>query len=168
MTGRSWFDGAGSVAVGLLLVLLALFLARETRSLLVGESASPIILDRVRKVLAEDSRVQSVDEMLTMHLGPRDILLALTIDFSESLSGEAVEQAARELSLRIQEEVPQITRVFLRPQYSDAQTKADGDNSGPRHGKHGLGDRGEIDQAGRKQSRVAGGATTARGASGPH
>lgn len=108
-------DGVASVIIGLLLVATAVFLARETLSLLTGESASRRSLDDVRAVLAADPRVAAVDELLSMQLGPREVLLAITIDFRDDLDGEEVERAAAELTLAVEDSHPEITRLFMRP-----------------------------------------------------
>jgi cation diffusion facilitator family transporter len=112
---RPVFDGAASIAIGGLLVLASVFMANETRSLLTGESASRRVIDRARAILRGDPRVVMVEEVLSMHLGPSDILLAVTIDFRDDLPGGAIEAAAIELSAEIEHAVPEITRVFLRP-----------------------------------------------------
>ncbi|MGE0225853.1 MAG: cation diffusion facilitator family transporter [Acetobacteraceae bacterium] len=108
-------DGAASIAIGALLVLTATFMAYETRSLLTGESASPRVLRHVRSLLENDPRVASVKELLSMHLGPSEILLAITIDFRDNLSGDEVEQAALDLTHRVECDHPEVTRLFLRP-----------------------------------------------------
>jgi divalent metal cation (Fe/Co/Zn/Cd) transporter len=108
-------DGAASIGIGLLLVLTAAFLANETRSLLTGEAASPRLVADVRAMLAADPRVKTVEELLTMHLGPAEVLMAVTIDLADELPGAGVEQAARELSHRIEDRHPEVTRIFLRP-----------------------------------------------------
>jgi cation diffusion facilitator family transporter len=108
-------DGLASIAIGGLLVAVAVFMANETRSLLTGEAASPSVVAEVRRILAADPRVVEVIEVLTLHLGPQEILVGVTIDFDDALPGGAVETAAYELSQRIQEAQPDITRLFLRP-----------------------------------------------------
>ena len=108
-------DGVASVVIGLLLVITAVFLARETLSLLTGESASRTVLADVRRVLGADPRVQAVDEVLSMQLGPREVLVAVTIDFQDDLPGDAVERAAAELTLAMEAAHPEITRLFMRP-----------------------------------------------------
>jgi cation diffusion facilitator family transporter len=110
-----WLDGAASVVIGLLLVGVAALMARETLSLLTGESASRRTLLRVRQVLLADPRVVRLEEVLSMQLGPREVLLAVTIDFRDSLSGAAVEEAAAELTARVQAARPEVTRFFMRP-----------------------------------------------------
>jgi divalent metal cation (Fe/Co/Zn/Cd) transporter len=108
-------DGVASIAIGGLLVLAAVFMANETRSLLTGESASPRVIGTARRILTEDARVVIVDELLSMHLGPNDVLLAVTLDFRDDLPGGAIEVAAYELSAQIRRALPEVTRVFLRP-----------------------------------------------------
>lgn len=109
------FDALASIAIGVLLVIVALFLARETLSLITGEAASPETRADVQRILAGDARVVSVHEVLTMHLGPEEVLLAASVDLEDALDGAAVEIAARELSERIERAHPEITRIFLRP-----------------------------------------------------
>ena len=111
------FDGIASIAIGVLLVLTATFMANETRSLLTGESASPGTVKSVRELLANDARVVEVHEILSMHLGPSEILVAVTLDFQDSLPGEEMEQAAAELTQRVEQEHPEVTRMFLRPNH---------------------------------------------------
>lgn len=109
------FDGLASIAIGGVLVLTATFLARETLSLMTGESASAEVLADVRSVLQSDPRVMAIDDLLSMHLGPQDILLALSIDFRDDMTSAEIEDAAQELSDALQECHKSIKRVFLRP-----------------------------------------------------
>jgi cation diffusion facilitator family transporter len=112
--GIPWADGAASVAIGVLLVLVAIFLANETRSLLTGESASPRIVEAVREMLAADPRIDTVAEVLSMHLGPQEILLGVTLDFHDDLTAGEIEDAADDFAVRIRAIDARITRVFVR------------------------------------------------------
>ncbi|MET3664072.1 cation diffusion facilitator family transporter [Caulobacter sp. 1776] len=112
--GLPWADGAASVAIGALLVLVAVFLANETRSLLTGEAAAPRVVEAVSAALARDPRVESVAEVLSMHLGPREILLGVTLDFCDDLTAGQIEDAADEFAALIQGVDTRITRVFVR------------------------------------------------------
>jgi divalent metal cation (Fe/Co/Zn/Cd) transporter len=114
------FDGIASVAIGALLILAALVLVRETRSLLTGESASPRLLEQVRAELLADPNVVAVEEVLSMHLGPSEVLLAVTIDFRDDLPSGAIEEAAAALSAGIERRHPQVTRLFMRPRRRSA------------------------------------------------
>jgi cation diffusion facilitator family transporter len=108
-------DGIASIAIGILLILVAIFLARETRSLLTGEAARPEIREQLKAILDNDPRVISATEILTMQLGPRQVLAAITIDFDDDLPGRGIEDAARALTAGIERDIPAVTRVFLRP-----------------------------------------------------
>jgi len=112
--GVPWADGAASVAIGVLLVAVAIFLANETRSLLTGESASPRIVEAVREMLAADPRVDTVAEVLSMHLGPQEILLGVTLDFHDDLTAGEIEDAADDFAMRMRAIDARITRVFVR------------------------------------------------------
>jgi cation diffusion facilitator family transporter len=118
--GSAWLgwlqaDGAAAVAIGLLLVALAGIVVAETRSLLTGEAALPSTIEAARKILSSDARVDTVCEVLTMHLGPNEILMAATLDFRNDLSGPEVEEATDVLTGKLQAADPRITRLFLRP-----------------------------------------------------
>ncbi|KAB0679972.1 cation diffusion facilitator family transporter [Aureimonas leprariae] len=109
------FDAIASIVIGLILVAVAIFLARETLSLITGESASREVQEGVRRVLDADPRIVEVQEVLTMQLGPNEILLAASLDFDDGLDGEAIETGVREVTAALSALNPSITRVFVRP-----------------------------------------------------
>lgn len=109
------FDGIASIAIGGVLVLTAFFLARETLSLMTGESASAEVLDDVRRILDADPSTVAVTEVLSMHLSPNEILIAISLDFRDELEGGQIEDAARRLIGALEQAHPSIKRVFLRP-----------------------------------------------------
>ncbi|MEI9965837.1 MAG: hypothetical protein WDM92_15525 [Caulobacteraceae bacterium] len=111
-----WADGGASVAIGLLLMCVAGFLANEVRSLIAGEAAAPSIVEAVRKVVEADPRVETVDDLMSLHLGPRTILFAVTLKFKGDGSGEDIQRAAGELTRKIKQADPRIALVFLRPE----------------------------------------------------
>jgi cation diffusion facilitator family transporter len=113
--GWAWADGAASIAIGLLLAVVAFVLGSETRSLLTGEAAAKPVVDEVRSILKADKRVKAVCEVQSMHLGPEQILVAATLDFEDSLTGPELEHAADELTARLKAADPRITRLYLRP-----------------------------------------------------
>ena len=116
-------DGIASVCIGVLLIIAAGFLAAETLSLLTGESASRQVLDKVRKILDDDPRIVEVAEILSMHLGPHEILIAATVDLADQSQGAEIEQAIQGLTQDITAAEPSITRVFLRPGQGVAQER---------------------------------------------
>jgi cation diffusion facilitator family transporter len=110
-----WADGAASVAIGILLAAVALFLANEVRSLMAGEAAVPRVVAEVRRILEADPSVEVVEEVLTLHLGPESILVGVTLEFSDGLTGDEIQEAAQELSDSVQASDRRIGRIFLRP-----------------------------------------------------
>ncbi|HEY5412641.1 MAG TPA: cation diffusion facilitator family transporter [Caulobacteraceae bacterium] len=113
--GWRWADGLASILIGLLLVAVALFLGNETRSLIAGEAAAGPVVEAVRAVIGDDDRVISLEEVLSLHLGPNAILFAATLKFRTDLSGDEVQAAAGDLTRAIRRADPRITRAFLRP-----------------------------------------------------
>jgi len=121
------FDAWASVAIGLILAGTACLLAIECKGLLIGEGASRAVIDGVKQVVAGRPGVLRVNELLTMHFGPDDILLNLSIDFADGLSSREVEDAISAFEQEIKREFPQIRRVFIEAQswrgHRDAQTE---------------------------------------------
>ena len=118
-------DGVASVGIGLILAVTAVFLAYECKGLLVGEGAAPEVIAGVREIVAAEKGVLSVNELLTMHLGPEDILLNISIDFTEDLDADGVEAAISRLEARIKSQYPEITRVFIEAQSWRGHLKAE-------------------------------------------
>ena len=87
VTGNGYFDVAGTAAIGLLLVAVAFVLAIETKSLLLGESASPQAQDRLRERLESTPGVERVIHMRTLHLGPEELLVAVKIGVAQHRDG---------------------------------------------------------------------------------
>ena len=90
ITGNPRFDAIGSIAIGLLLVVIALTLAVEMKSLLIGEAASRDDLRRVRAAIEADARVRRVVKLQTSHLGPDELFVGAELEFDPSLSGTEV------------------------------------------------------------------------------
>ena len=109
-------DGVASILIGLILATTAALLAFESKGLLIGEAASREGVEGVRRILDDDRRVLRLNELLTMHMGPEDVLLNVSIDFAEDLSANDVEDAITQFERRIKDGFPQITRVFIEAQ----------------------------------------------------
>ncbi len=108
-----YLDGGASILIGLILAAVALFLAFESRGLLVGESADQDLVRSVREVAAADAAVQRVHDPLTMHFGPREILLNLDVEFRAELSSEELAAAVDRLEAAIHGRHPEIRRIFI-------------------------------------------------------
>lgn len=109
-------DGVASLCIGLLLAAVAVALAYKTRGLLIGESASPEIVEGVRTLAAADPAIERVNESLTMHLGPEEILLNLSVVFRKGVPAEEITRAIERLDRTIRDRFPAIQRVFVEAQ----------------------------------------------------
>jgi len=107
------FDGAASVAIGLILVCAALWLAYESRSLLVGEAADPELVAAVRQIALADPAVMGIGTLLTMHLGPDEVLLNVELKFRPELTVEEIHRAVHRIEREIAKPFPQVSRVFI-------------------------------------------------------
>ncbi|MFI7612886.1 cation diffusion facilitator family transporter [Nonomuraea terrae] len=115
LTGSAVWDGAASVAIGVLLLVVALVLIRSNLSLLIGRAAPQQVETGIRAVLVAQREVEDVVELLTMMIGPGDILVAARIDFRDEATAAGVETACDELDRRLREAFPGIAQVFLHP-----------------------------------------------------
>lgn len=121
--GMPVFDGIASVLVGLLLALAAWFLARECHGLLAGEAATPETSRNIRR-LATRPGVRRVNDALSMHFGPNDVLLAMSVEFEEHLSAAEIHSLVSVIERRIQAAHPEMTRIFIEAQRSDEHRSA--------------------------------------------
>jgi cation diffusion facilitator family transporter len=113
-----WFDGAASIGIAVVLAATAIFLARESKGLLIGEPARKEINDSILRVVRDDKRIDAVNQVITVHLGPDEILAALTVDFARGGSAEDVERTMSELGGAIRERHPEIKTIFFQPSVS--------------------------------------------------
>ena len=117
-------DGVASVLIGLVLARTAAFLARETKGLLLGEAASPRVRASLREITATAPGVSGVNEILTMHFGPAEVLAAISLDFDDSPSAAEVERTATGLERRIKQAYPEIRRIFVEAQSREGRFQA--------------------------------------------
>jgi cation diffusion facilitator family transporter len=114
ITGNDRFDAIGSVAIGLLLGVIAIVLATEMKSLLIGEAASPHLEQTIRDAIGTSPEVERVIHLRTLHLGPDEVLLAAKLEFRSA----SVEQLARDIDAverRIRDAAPIATVIYLEP-----------------------------------------------------
>jgi len=128
-TGWQGWEAIGSTLIGLLLGVVAFFLAGRTHSLLIGESASKADREKVEIVAPTVPGVRKVHQILSMHLGPKQVILALKVGFEPSLDLAGVEKAINALETRIREELPHMRYIFVEP---DAHYQAPLDPDAPR------------------------------------
>jgi cation diffusion facilitator family transporter len=118
------YDGAASIAIGLLLSVVAWFLARENKKLLIGEGASKRLVDSVGELAAGEEGVAHFNGLLSIHLAPREVVMALSIDFEKSLAASEVQAVVARLEKRIREQHPEVALLLVKPQTSAAFKKA--------------------------------------------
>ena len=113
---RPELDGVGSIVIGVLLAAVAIVLARESKGLLIGERADPALSDAIRAIAAAERGVCGVNEVLTLHLAPDQVVANLSLDFDDRLQTGAIEAAVCNIAERTRAEFPQVTRVYIRPE----------------------------------------------------
>jgi len=109
-------DGVASIVIGAVLALTASFLAFECQSLLTGEGVAPAVRNSIRDLAVSGGGVERVNELLTMHFGPRDVLVALSLDFDDEMSAADVEGTVSSLERRIKAAHPEVARIFIEAQ----------------------------------------------------
>lgn len=107
------FDAAASIAIGVVLIVVASFLAHESRALLVGESADPELIASVRALAEGVDGVRRVRRLLSMHLAPDQVLLNLDVEFESDLSFKEVADAVERLEASIRDRHLQIAYMFV-------------------------------------------------------
>ncbi|MBV9946971.1 MAG: cation diffusion facilitator family transporter [Myxococcales bacterium] len=113
LTGQAFWDPLGSVMIGLLLCAVAVLLAWITHGLLIGESASPGEQARALALAQSVAGVERVTQLLTLHLGPDDIVLAMKIAFQPSLSVAELENVTNRIEAAVRAEMPQMRKIFV-------------------------------------------------------
>ncbi len=119
-SGNPVFDGIASVIIGLILGGTAIWLAVETKGLLIGESAGRHVVEEVRRLAAGQNGVEHVNEVLTMHMGPEFILINISVDVSDSLPAGRLEASIAELDRQLKAAYPEIKRVFVEAEKKPA------------------------------------------------
>ena len=113
VTGEPFWDGLASVLIGVILFLAALFIGWRTRGLLIGEGATTADKARIRDAVESVDQVASIVDVLTLHLGPEDVLVNLNVNFVDDLDTDGLEDAVDEIEKRIRKSVPTARRIFI-------------------------------------------------------
>ena len=122
-TGAGLWDGLASIAIGVLLVGVAVSLGSSSKRNLIGEALPEHMREGLTTVIDETLGVDVVVELLTMRLGPNDVLVAARVDVDDTASGGDLEQVADEVERRIQEAYPEVRHVFLDPTTAGANAR---------------------------------------------
>jgi cation diffusion facilitator family transporter len=114
-TGDPRFDALGSIAIGLLLAAIAFVLAAEMKSLLIGESAAPVVQQRIRSAIETAPPVARLIHLRTLHLGPDELLVGAKIEFTRSLDLGGLARAIDEVEAAIRAAVAEARVIYIEP-----------------------------------------------------
>ncbi len=109
-------DGVASIVIGLVLAGTAIFLARETKGLLIGEGAGPEIEASIRTIVMSHGGIKAVNELNTLHFGPAEVLLTMSLDFEDDLGSADVEALISDMEADIKAAHSEISRLYIEAQ----------------------------------------------------
>ncbi|MDX1776504.1 MAG: cation diffusion facilitator family transporter [Desulfobulbales bacterium] len=113
LTGILIFDGIASICIGLILGGTAVWLAYETKGLLIGESANKLVVNGIREIILKYDGIDNLNEVLTMHMGPDFVLVNISIDFQDDLPAGKLEALIARMDAHIKESFPTVKRIFV-------------------------------------------------------
>ena len=114
--GMPELDGWASIAIGVVLAVVAVLLARESKSLLIGERADRALSDAILQVASEHPAVARANGLITVQMAPDQIVAALSLEFADDLRTPQIEQAVTEVEQRIKAAHPEVVSLFIKPQ----------------------------------------------------
>ena len=123
LTGILIFDGIASIIIGLILGGTAVWLAYETKGLLIGESANEMVIKGIREIILKYDGVENLNEVLTMHMGPDFVLVNVSIDFRDDIPASELENMIACMDIQIKENFPTVKRVFVEAESRRIQSK---------------------------------------------
>jgi cation diffusion facilitator family transporter len=109
-------DGVASIAIGLLLGAVAIFLARESKNLLIGEPALPEVREAILRIASADKAIRKVNGVITTQLGPDQVIAALSAEFADHLTADDIEACVERIEAAIRGDTPEVTTLFVKPQ----------------------------------------------------
>lgn len=122
VTGEEFFDGAASIAIGALLVVVAWALGSENKAMLIGQALPEHVEERIRETIASTPGVDGVVELLSLRLAPDQVLVVARVDLDDSdTTGAEVEHLAEVIDQRVRQEFPIVRHLFLDPTPATSQ-----------------------------------------------
>jgi cation diffusion facilitator family transporter len=125
LTGSAVWDGGASIAIGVLLIAVAVKLGLNSKSLLIGQAAGARELELIRKEIERTPGVDALLELLTMYLGPDHLIVAARVDLDNTISADQAENLADDIDQRLSEQLPQTPHVFVDPTGTPAPSAAE-------------------------------------------
>lgn len=119
LSGLPQFDGVASLGIGTQLAVASILLARETKQLLIGESARPHLRESIVRIAAADPDVRSANGVITMQMGPREVFAALSAEFEDHLDTTRLEECVNRIEAAIKQAHPEVIVLFVKPQTAE-------------------------------------------------
>ena len=113
VTGWPYFDGLGSVLIGVLLISVSLFFAIECKALLVGEGLLAVDVEKINRILDEDPSVETYYRPLSLYFGPNDVLVDIDVNFTDELTADEIEKTIDRIESKIRKALPVVNRIFI-------------------------------------------------------
>jgi len=113
ITGNAVYDAVASIIIGIALVGLGIFLAKDSRDLLIGEAVTPAMYEEIAKIIRSCSEVEGIAVLKTMHLTPNEILINADVEFKKGLKTWQIEKAIDEIENRIKSQIPAAKQIFI-------------------------------------------------------
>jgi cation diffusion facilitator family transporter len=112
---KPWIDGVGSICIGIVLAVVAVLLARESKNLLIGERARPELSRAIRDAARRQPGITRVEGILTSQLSPDQVIANVGVEFDDDLRAPEIEKVIGRLETELRKEHPELFRVFVRP-----------------------------------------------------
>ncbi|SFI63810.1 cation diffusion facilitator family transporter [Phyllobacterium sp. CL33Tsu] len=109
-------DGVGSIGISVILAATAMFLARESKGLLMGEAALPEVEQQILDLANKDPDIQKANGVLTVHMGPKQIVAGLSVEFEDHIQAPQIEACVERLEAALKTANPDIVTLFVKPQ----------------------------------------------------
>jgi cation diffusion facilitator family transporter len=122
-TGIIYFDGLGSICIGILLVCVSLFFATECKDLLIGEGLMEKDLKLITDILDQDEHVVAYKRPLSLYFGPNEVLVNLDANFKDNLNADAIEATIDRIEKAIKKAIPAVNRIFIEAETIKSTTK---------------------------------------------
>ncbi len=114
-TGDAVWDGYGTLAIGVLLIVITIILMIEMKSLLIGESADPKVVEAIRSAVSIEPAVNRLIHLRTQHIGPEELLVGMKVQFIDGLSVEDVAENVNRIEASVRRGVPTARMIYIEP-----------------------------------------------------
>ncbi|MFF0265502.1 cation diffusion facilitator family transporter [Kribbella sp. NPDC004536] len=124
VTGEHVWDGAASIAIGVLLIVVAFTLGRDNKAMLIGRALPTDVQREIRAIIAGEPGIVDVLDLLSLQLAPDQVLVVATVDLVDSgTTGAAIEQLAEQIDVKVRQEHPSIRHLYLDPTPGDPRQR---------------------------------------------